>query len=502
MAGAAAAASDAGAAVRRAIERHHLLPPRGKVVLGFSGGPDSLALLHILVGLVAGSRVTLHAAHLNHCLRGEEADADAAFCAAVCAEWGVPLTMERRDVGALAQCRGIAVEEAARQARYSFLGRVAEAQGANTVAVAHNADDQVETVLMHFLRGSGLAGLRGMLPSVPLSELRLGGEAPAPEGVALVRPLLSVPRSSIECYLAQHGLTPRFDRSNLDTTYHRNRLRLELVPYLETFQPNVRDVIGRTAEVLSADYDCLHTAVDRAWRRVLIAASERAVVLDRGAYSRCHLSLRRSIIRRAISTLRPSLRNVGFAHVEQAVEAIEARRGAGTRVTLPDGLMLSIDYDRLAIAEADEAAPFPARRPQLLRGAEEQRFSPPACLPLALGARFKAAVHPVESLPKGSLLEDHPWEAYLDADYAGEVLFLRGRREGERMQPLGMGGHSKRINELMINLKIPAGERRLYPLLAGTEHVLWLPGYNIDHRARVTEATKRVLVAKLEEAWA
>jgi len=164
--------------VRETIERHALLSAGDVVVLGVSGGPDSLAMLHLFTRLAPDYGVSLHVGHLNHGLRGADADADAGFVAAVSRDWGVPCTVESADVAALARERGLAIEETARQVRYAFLARLARALGGGTVAVAHNADDQVETVLMHLLRGAGPAGLRGMRPISRLEEMRLGEGPP------------------------------------------------------------------------------------------------------------------------------------------------------------------------------------------------------------------------------------------------------------------------------------------------------------------------------------
>ena len=162
--------------VRRFAQRYGLFAPGETVVVGVSGGPDSLCLLHLLRRLVPELRVWLHVAHLNHGLRGFEADADAAFVADLADCWGLPCTIGRADVAALAEQGRLSLEEAARQARYRFLAEVAETGGARTVAVAHNADDQAETVLMHFLRGSGVAGLRGMLPRTLLQDYRFSAD--------------------------------------------------------------------------------------------------------------------------------------------------------------------------------------------------------------------------------------------------------------------------------------------------------------------------------------
>src|SRR5512147_1536859 len=190
----------------RYIHKHDLLPRDSTVVVGVSGGPDSLCLLHALNALAPEFDLRLHVAHLNHQLRGEEAQADADFVRDIAQQWNLPCTIEARDVAAFARQQKLSLEEAARQVRYGFLREVALAQHSNTIAVAHNADDQAESVLMHFLRGSGLSGLRGMRPKMRLEEYRLQPSAVShqPSATYLVRPLLEVPRVEIEAYCAQH----------------------------------------------------------------------------------------------------------------------------------------------------------------------------------------------------------------------------------------------------------------------------------------------------------
>jgi tRNA(Ile)-lysidine synthase len=491
-------ATDLVEVVRETAARHLLFRSGETVVVGFSGGADSLALLHVLRHLAPEWGIRLHAAHLNHLLRGQESDEDAEFVRRICSDWAIPLTLERVDVERVGRERGLAVEEAARQVRYAFLGRVAEDAGAKAVAVAHNADDQVETVVMHFLRGSGLGGLRGMLPSVSLAGLRVASERPISPEIRLVRPLLHAPRSLIEQYCAEHGLQPRFDRSNLDTTYFRNRLRLELIPYLEAFNPNVRQVIRRTAEVLAADHDYLRQERDRAWAELVREWTCDRVVFDLAGFRRLHLSLRRALIREAVSRLRHSLRNIDWIHVEQAVQAVQEARGAGVRADLPQGLMVTVGYDLFAIADEEVAIPLQESLPQLPSATAEIAVPVPGEVSLGEGWRVRTEVLPAEQLPPEALSSPHPWTAYLDADAGQGPLVLRPRREGERMQPLGLEGRSTKLNELMINLKIPAAYRERYPLLARGDTVLWLPGFRVDHRARLTKESASVLVVRME----
>jgi tRNA(Ile)-lysidine synthase len=486
--------------VRHTIERHRLLVPGQTVVVGVSGGPDSLSLLHILRRLAPDFSLTLHVAHLNHQMRGEEAAADAAFVAGLAVEWGLPSTVDSVDVSAVARAHKMAWEEAARRARYAFLAAVADEVGADSVAAGHNADDQAETVLMHFLRGSGLAGLRGMLPATPMEELRLemdDWDAPQPSSLSrlasltLVRPLLEVPRSDIEAYCQEHGLRPRFDRSNLDATFFRNRLRQELIPYLETYNPGIREVLRRTASVVAADYDLLRRQLHITWKVTLRDESAHALTFDLAGWRELPLALKRSTIREAIHRLRWTLRNIDFVHVEKAV-AILTEGKTGDQATLPQGLVLTIGYDTFTVADEDHRD-----LPDL------PRLQPGDVVPVAMpgvtrlpgsGWALEAELLSITAEIGGELATIGGWEAYLDAAVVGDAPKLRPRRAGDRFCPLGMGGRGKRLNEFMINEKIPADWRDRIPLLVNAEdRILWVCGWRPDERARVAEGTRRVV---------
>lgn len=476
------------------VKEEGLLAPGERVVIGVSGGPDSLCLLHLLVRAAPELGVEVHAAHLNHLIRGPAADADAQFVANLAASWGVPCTVEAYDVPALARERKLAMEEAARQARYAFLAQVAQRIGARRIAVAHNADDQSETVLMHWLRGAGLAGLRGMLPATRMSDLRLSVSAEEVEGVWLIRPLLEVPRVEIERYCREHGLTPRFDRSNLDTTLYRNKLRHELLPYLEReYKPRFREILRRSARVIRDDYDLLCSLRDRAWAQVVRAESEQAVTFDLAAWRQLHPALQRATLRRAVERLRRNLRDVSFVHVEAAMR-VGLRGGVGARVTLPRGLMLIVGYDTLSVADADMVQPpdFAAL------SVERAALTVPGLTKLPDGLRVETQLLAVGELPPDWEHNQDPWRAFLDADVVGERPALRRRRPGDRFCPLGMGGRHKRLSEFLINARVPARWRDAVPLLVRyDDEIMWVCGWRVDERARVRQDTTRVLAVRL-----
>ncbi len=501
--------------VRRFAHRGRSFEPGETVVVGVSGGPDSLCLLHVLHRLAPELGVRLHVGHLNHSLRGAEADADAEFVIQFASGLGLPCTVGRADVAAMASVLGLSLEEAARHARYRFLAKVTASAGAHVIAVGHNADDQAETVLMHFLRGSGVAGLRGMSPKAQLADYRLieGAQATAAgghdtwSGLWLVRPLLAVSRTDIEAYCVEQGLHPRFDRSNEDTTFFRNRLRHELMPILERYNPQVRRVLTHTAEGMAGDYDLLRADLDEAWARVIPqpqdspvldmpVSSSRAssrggeISLDLAVWRDLPIGLQRATIREAIRRLRASLRDINWEHVERAVWL--AREGeTGQAATLAAGLELQIGYRSLRIAEEGMARPYDL--PQIVGPV---LLASPGVAQLPDG--WQVVVQHLQrsdlrgELPAGFGSKLGAWVAYLDAEAVGSDLVLRPRVPGERFQPQGLAGHRVKLNEFMINAKTPKDARVGWPLLIGRGGIAWVCGLRVDQRAIVRPDTSTV----------
>jgi tRNA(Ile)-lysidine synthase len=509
---------------RQAIDRESMISPGDTIVVGVSGGPDSLCLLHVLTRLAPEYELHLHVAHLHHGLRAEEADADSAFVEQLAADWGLPVTIDHAGVPALAEAYRLAVEEVARRARYAFLADVAAAAGAQSIAVGHNADDQAETVLMHFLRGSGLAGLRGMLPVTSLDDYRLldaqaasdkpqdpsseptnqrtddsPAASPNPKSKILnpklIRPLLDIPRADILSYCAQHGLQPRFDRSNLDTTYFRNWLRHDVLPLLARHNPNVAEVLRRSARVIAGDYALLRSLLDDAWPRIVLEESPDAIVLDLAAWRALPTGLQRSSLREAIHRLRRSLRNINFVHVENAL--LVARDGtAGQRATLPAGLMLTLGYDRLTVAGEEYSGALPDW-PLLPPGSRPLPLAVPGrtVLPGGEWALDARRVTPGE-LPEGWQANANPWQAFLDAAAAGRDPALRTRRDGDRFQPQGLAGHSTKLADFLTNHKAGRAARDRLPLLVCDWGIAWVCGYRLDERAAIRSGTMQVLVLR------
>ncbi|MBI3242361.1 MAG: tRNA lysidine(34) synthetase TilS [Chloroflexi bacterium] len=471
------------APVRAFARKHSLFASKQRLIIGVSGGPDSLVLLHLLTRLRAEFELDLHVAHLHHGLR-PEADDDAGFVMEIAKAWDVPCTVERAGVAALAKEKHLSVEEAGRLARYSFFARLG-----STAAVAHNADDQAETVLMHLLRGSGLSGLRGMLPKAS-NQWAVNSEQ------VIVRPLLGTTRAEIEAYAAAHDLKPRLDSTNADRKYYRNRLRHELLPLLETYNPNIRQVLRRTAEVAAGDYELVCGLVEQVWADTLLPSPGPTVTFDLARWRALSLPLQRALLREAINRLRPGLRDVDFTPIENAIAWAQTAE-SGHTADLLGGLCLKIVGPTLIVGEW--------QRRLEIGGLDASRGDYEVPLAIPGVTRFLDWQFTTEIVAASNPVPDR-WTAFLPLpqlpDYPTtrpfDHLTIRARRPGDRFQPLGMNGHSMKLSDFMINQKIPVTERDRWPLLVSGETVLWVCGHRVSELVRA-EANRWLRVTAIRQ---
>jgi tRNA(Ile)-lysidine synthase len=470
--------------LKQVFEKECLLDSSQPVLVGVSGGADSLCLMDTLAG--AGFRLTV--AHLNHSLRAE-ADAEAEQVQAYALERGVDYVGGKIDVEQVREAEHLTLEEAARKVRYQFLFEKGRSIGAQAVAVAHTADDQVETILLNLLRGAGLAGLKGMLyRTLP---------TPWSHEIPLVRPLLGTWRSEVLDYVLGRGYKPVFDASNLDVTYARNRLRHELIPMLEAYHPGIRHRLWQTGEVLREDYLYIREQANLAWETCVLSTGASGVVLARPLCLAQPKAVQRYLLKMGIESLRPGARNLDFQILEKAQRFMAQPTRTG-KLELSDGLMLSLRGERLIldVAGGDPVAEC------LPRITHEGRLS--LELPGELSLDGVWAIHSALIPNSASLWEkicgnSDPYQAWLDADQLVFPLTVRKRAPGDRFAPLGMGGHLMKLSDLMINLKLPENARRDFPLVCGRrsveadETILWVPGYRQSEFCQVTEETRQIV---------
>jgi tRNA(Ile)-lysidine synthetase-like protein len=448
----------------------------GLVVVGVSGGPDSLTLLHVLRALQDELQIALHVATFDHQLRGEESADDSRFVCEIARSWSIQASAGAANVAALAREWSMGIEAAARRARYTFLAEVAQQVGARQIALGHNQADQAETVLMHVIRGAGLTGLRGMLP-----KTRLTGAHP---DLVIVRPLLETPRADIEAYIRELGIQPRLDRTNADRSYIRNRLRHDIMPLLEAINPQVRAALARTGQLARDDLEALQRCLPPMQQRGAGISIGRAEFLELPA------GQQRLWIRLAAQQFAPAL-ELGFEQTLAAVSLI-GRRAHDASMRLQGQVWLRIMNNTVTVFDrVDYPAQCPWIEPHsslVISGDGLYRLP---------GSGWQLEVRRLPDGPMPATNDVGPLSVLL-AIQDGEPIELRTRRKGDRFKPHGAGGHSQKLSDTFVNMKVQAQWRDRVPLLLVDNQIAWFvapltegPRSRISQSVAVTEGDQR-----------
>ena len=460
--------------ILRFIQNNNILRPGERVVVGVSGGPDSTLLLLTLAHLKKELNIDLSVSHYDHKLRSKnEACADFEYVANLAQTLNLRFTFGSGDVRSASVDGQLSLEEAGRQLRYSFLAEEASRLKSQVVTVGHTANDQAETVLLHIIRGSGLRGLAAMAPrtSWPLGD-----------GPDLARPLLALSRNDIIRYCQEESLIPRLDPSNHLLEASRNRVRHELLPALLQFNPKVEDALCRLAEAASNDADYLDNAASLLWIK-LANKNAGQVVFPVPALTNLEWAMTSRLLRRAVQHLAGPGSELGTVHLK-AVWAALHKQSDG--VSLPYGLTAIVDKDNLRIG----APTVPTKATPIIER------------DLILPGRTVIGRWMVEAkyidIPTIDNLTAGPLEAYLDSEVIGPQLTVRSRRPGDRISPLGLGGE-KKLQDLLVDAKLPAEQRDAVPLVCASWGIAWVVGYRIDQRAAVSPKTKQVVHIKFRD---
>ncbi len=445
--------------VARTVHRHGLFRPGDTLVVALSGGADSCALLDLLTRL-PGYNLTLIVAHLNHCLRGVESDADEELCREAASRYALPFEVRRVDIKNLAEKSRLNLEDAGRRARIEFLDEVRGTYGAAAVALAHHADDQAETVLMRLLRGSGMTGLSGMAYR---------------NARGYVRPLLEVSRSEIEQYLRGRGLEWREDASNRDTAYLRNRIRHQLLPLLEEYNPAIRSCLASTASVLGGDEALLDELTERAFTESCLMGEGR-IVCDVGQLRALNQALRRRVLRRGFKLLIGTLEGVSLRHIDAVCDLIDSER-PNARLALPHGVTAVREYDRLVWMKTED---------YVSDTDFELLITGPGCYQLPVGGSFTVA------LTGTAAVSTDPGTACFDLAKTPFPWLVRTFRPGDRITPFGMSGR-KKVKDVFIDRKIPLSERTRIPLLFCGADLIWIAGVCVSELCRIETPSAAVV---------
>ncbi len=449
---------------RATIEKYGMLRKGDRIVVGVSGGPDSVALLHILNSLKDIYKVRLHAAHLEHGLREDESVEDMRFVEGLCKSLSIPFTSKQVKTGEIARASGQSVEAAARKLRYDFFDDVLKSTKSNKIATGHNANDQAETLLLNLIRGSGMAGLVGIRPAM--------------EG-RIIRPLIESMRADIEEYLTGKDIAFRVDSTNADGSFERNKVRQVLIPLLEKeFNPRIVDSMARTASIFSVVNDYLRDEVDKVAEAAAVFKDGR-VSLNLEALKAVPAALQHLVLYRVLRSLEEDEQVVTF-DIINAVLNVAMRSKSGSRVDIGSGLVALKQYDKLLVG----------RDLAMVDRYDVQIAIPGSTTVEPAGGTFIAEV--MSERPGTGEVYRSGETAYFDLAQLELPLNARSWREGDRFVPFGLSG-TKKVHDIFVDEKVPVTERSKIPIICDGDGIIWIAGVRRSERARIKDDTRTIL---------
>jgi tRNA(Ile)-lysidine synthase len=450
--------------VSAAITKHSMLSGGEKVLVGLSGGPDSVCLLSLLHSLRERFMLEISAVYVDHGLRPRETGEEIEFCRNLCGRLNVHFFTKTIDVKSYAQDRKMNMQEAARQLRYSAFEEISHDIGARRIALGHTADDQAETVLMRLFRGSGPAGLSGIPP------VRRN----------IVRPLIETGRAEIEKFLDNEKIEYMIDSSNLKENYLRNRIRLSLVPILREYNPDIIETLSKTAAIFRDEEKYFEIIVTKALMKLISRKTDSRIELFLSPLEIMDKAIMRRLLRRAIDETK-GLRGISFIHIEDITDLIK-RGDSGDRLYLPKGIRVIKEYATLVLTS----------EPPVTLGTYSLTVPGEVILKEA-GILIKSSVVTESELQTTKRDKDR-WtdSGVFDADKLVSPLVVRPRKEGDLFYPAGFG-RRKKIQDFFVDEKVPRDKRNRVPLIVSGNDIIWVVGYRGDERFKVGEATEKVV---------
>ena len=469
--------------ILQTIEKFDMLSFNDRILIGLSGGPDSVTLLNVLLSFKKKYNLSFFIAHLDHMLRGEESDKDVNFVKNLAQELDLLCEVKSCNLTEIVQKEHLSLEEAARDYRYKFYYDTAKKIQANKIALGHNADDQVETVLMRFLRGSGLEGLMGMPP--------VRGK--------IIRPLIECSREQIEEYCQDHKIGYRIDSSNKEVVYFRNKIRLELLPLLsKDYNKNIKGITLRLRNIVSEASAYLNQETELFFKKVAKRENPETVVIDLKKFSSLHPALKRRIIRKSIEVIKGDLYHISFKHNDEILKLTEYQLGE-KEIYLPDDVRVSKIYNKIIIYKKRisknqiDGTPTTWEYNIFIPGKTEiKSLNIEVEIKKLDFADIKPSLCFKRKKIKGEFME------FIDYNKVKLPLKLRNRRSGDKFYPLKMKG-VKKVKDFFIDNKIPKSRRYLMPLLIDSEDkIIWIVGMRLDNRVKVDSNTKEILSIKIK----
>jgi tRNA(Ile)-lysidine synthase len=447
------------------IEKNNLIRNGDGIVVGLSGGPDSICLLHLLCSIKEEMNLKIAAAHINHMFRGEDADEDQKFSREICKSLDVDFFWKKIDVGNYAKENGLSSETAGREIRYDFFCEIMNRLDFSKIATAHNANDQVETILMRIMRGTGLEGLGGI---------------PVKREDRYIRPILFMKREEVEQYCAIHELNPRIDGTNLEKLYSRNKVRLDLIPYMKkNFNEDIIETINRMSLLLQEDNKFILGEVDSCYKESCFSEKDK-IVISKKAFE-YNSSIINRIIRKAIRDVNGDSYDVEMKHIIEVIEL--SKLETGKKIDLPRNICAENVYGDIHISL--KKATMGTCYNNIILNKEELDDNEVIFEDYII--KFKV-VHNEKNIN----LHQNNKIKYFNYDSINGNIIIRRRKNGDKIIPLGMRGN-KKLKDIFIDMKIPKEERDLVPIIQFDENIAWIFPIKISELYKVTEETKNIL---------
>ncbi|WP_125154101.1 tRNA lysidine(34) synthetase TilS [Clostridium rectalis] len=453
--------------VVKTIEDNSMISLGDKIIVGVSGGPDSMCLLHVLHVLRDRYKIRLVVAHVNHCLRGEESDRDEDYVKEFCKFKSIEFYAIRVDINKMCQEKNISCETAGREARYSFFNKVLKETKGNKIALAHNANDQCETILMRIMRGTGMQGLIGIKPV---------------RDNLYIRPLINSNREDIEEYCDEFNINPRIDKTNLETIYTRNKIRLELIPYMKNnFNSDLVNSVNRLSTNIAIDNEFMEKISMDTFNKYSIISKDK-VIIRKEVFDK-HMAIVSRILRLAIHYINGNLYNCEKIHIDSIIKL--QNNTTGKFIRLPNSIVAINNYGDIVINKKGKIE-YKKNNEEYVINLGENKLDNniKVCATLINGQEsinFDEAVN----------------TKYFDFNKINGNILLRYRKDGDRFTSLGMKG-SKKVKDIFMDLKIPKNERDNIPLICFHNEIAWIVGYRVSEKFKVEKSTKEILKISVE----
>ncbi|MBN2178534.1 MAG: tRNA lysidine(34) synthetase TilS [Deltaproteobacteria bacterium] len=469
--------------VRETIEKHGMLSYGDRVGVAVSGGPDSVALLNALIMIAPEYGIQLSVLHLNHGIRGEASDNDEAFVREEAKSKGIPFRSKSVSVPDIRKREKGSLEDISRKERYRFFEEIFQEDSLDKIALGHNLDDQAETVIIKFLRGSGMEGLRGMLP--------------VRDGI-YIRPLINVARSEIASFLEKEGIGFVRDASNESGQFLRNRIRNEMIPELrDNYNNALVDTINRTATILRIEDDFIQKTVEGILADWGISRDENEVRIEIKKLTTLHEALRQRIIKELLEDKTSSKKGIGYRHVRAVMDLAEGENVSGV-LSLPFHVTVGREYDTISICRNEDVrhSSGAKSRRNVFEGETTEGFSCQVKIPCRITVPDAEMSFCFEFVEGNEIDFSLGNAVFIDYNKIVPPMYIRNVREGDRIQPFGMEG-TKKLSDIFIDKKIPKGKRGHIPLVADEKSVLWIPQIALSQRVKITDMTEKVVKAEI-----